>query len=166
MGGQFLIYSLTGDNPQPMGNESNFTSPRNSFQTQEGKWVAFSASAQAPFERMMDLMGHSELKTTPGFRNNQERLQNESRKVLNRIIGNGSGQDPEGGPGRMRESGSAIGPVNTMEDIARSPCAREEPGFSVMTRPRGAFPSRAPVRFLKTPVRSGFPGFPWGRPMK
>jgi crotonobetainyl-CoA:carnitine CoA-transferase CaiB-like acyl-CoA transferase len=57
MGPHFLGYSLTGINPEPMGNESTFTVPRNSFQTKEGKWVALSASAQVPFERMMDLVG-------------------------------------------------------------------------------------------------------------
>ena len=166
MGGQFLIYSLTGENPQPMGNESNFTSPRNSFQTKEGKWVALSASAQAPFERMMDLMGHSELKTTPGFRNNQERLQNESRGVLNRVIGDWiRARTLKEVLEECEKAGVTIGPVNTMEDIANDPQVRERGSLASVYDPASgktlSFPG-APVRFPKTPGQIRFPGLPMG----
>lgn len=166
MGGQFLIYSLTGENPQPMGNESNFTSPRNSYQTREGKWVALSASAQAPFERMMDLMGHSELKTAPGFRNNQERLQKESRALLNRIIADWiRARTLEEVLEECEEAGVTIGPVFTMEDIAGDPHVRERGSLASVYDPASAkmlsFPG-VPVRFLKTPVQVRFPGLPMG----
>ena len=166
MGGQFLIYSLTGENPQPMGNESNFTSPRNSFQTKEGKWVALSASSQAPFERMMDLMDHAELKTTPGFRNNQERLQSESRVVLNRIIGGWiQARTLKEVLEECEKAGVTIGPVNTMEDIANDPHVRERGSLASVYDPASgktlSFPG-APVRFLKTPAKVRFPGLPMG----
>ena len=166
MGGQFLIYSLTGENPQPMGNESNFTSPRNSFQTKEGKWVALSASSQAPFERMMDLMDHAELKTTPGFRNNQERIQNESRKVLNRIIGDWiQARTLKEVLEECEKAGVTIGPVNTMEDIANDPHVRERGSLASVYDPASgktlSFPG-APVRFLQTPGQVRFPGLPMG----
>ena len=166
MGGQFLLYSLTGENPQPMGNESNFTSPRNSYQTKEGKWVALSASAQAPFERMMDLMGHSEMKTTPGFRNNQERIQKESRKVLNRIIGDWiRARTLEEVLEECEKAGVTIGPVFTMEDIAKDPHVRERGSLASVYDPASgkilSFPG-VPVRFLKTPGQVRFPGLPMG----
>jgi crotonobetainyl-CoA:carnitine CoA-transferase CaiB-like acyl-CoA transferase len=166
MGGQFLLYSLSGENPQPMGNESNFTSPRNSYQTKEGKWVALSASAQAPFERMMNLMGHSEMKTTPGFRNNQERIQNESRKVLNRIIGDWiRARTLEEVLEECEKAGVTIGPVFTMEDIAKDPHVRERESLASVYDPASgkilSFPG-VPVRFLKTPGQVRFPGLPLG----
>jgi crotonobetainyl-CoA:carnitine CoA-transferase CaiB-like acyl-CoA transferase len=166
MGGHFLIYSLTGDNPQPMGNESNFTSPRNSFQTKEGKWVALSASAQAPFERMMDLMGRSELKTTPGFRNNQERLQKESRGVLNRIIGDWIwARTLKEVLEECEKAGVTIGPVNSMEDIANDPHVQQRGSLASVYDPASgktlSFPG-APVRFLETPGQIRFPGLPMG----
>ena len=60
---EILHYGLTGKMPEPMGNEWMFTAPRNSFRTADGRWVALSASAQAPYERMMDLIGRPDLKT-------------------------------------------------------------------------------------------------------
>jgi crotonobetainyl-CoA:carnitine CoA-transferase CaiB-like acyl-CoA transferase len=39
-GPEFLRYHLTAKIAAPMGNESNFTAPRNSFQAKDGKWVA------------------------------------------------------------------------------------------------------------------------------
>ena len=162
----FLIYSLSGENPQPMGNESNFTAPRNSFQTKEGKWVALSASAQAPFERMMDLVGHPELKTAPGFRNNQERIQKESRVVLNRVIGEWIGQRT------LREvvdecekAGVTIGPVYNMEDIAKDPHVRERGTLASVFDPATgktlSFPD-VPIRLPRSPGRIRFPGLPQG----
>ncbi len=162
----FLIYSLSGENPQPMGNESNFTAPRNSFQTKEGKWVALSASAQAPFERMMDLVGQSELKTAPGFRNNQERTGKESRVVLNRVIGDWIGQRT------LREvvdecekAGVTIGPVYNMEDIANDPHVRERGTLASVFDPATgktlSFPD-VPIRLPRSPGRIRFPGLPQG----
>ena len=149
-----------------MGNESNFTAPRNSFQTKEGKWVALSASAQAPFERMMDLVGHPELKTAPGFRNNQERIQKESRVVLNRVIGEWIGQRT------LREvvdecekAGVTIGPVYNMEDIAKDPHVRERGTLASVFDPATgktlSFPD-VPIRLPRSPGRIRFPGLPQG----
>jgi len=166
MGSQFLIYSLTGKSPEPMGNESNFTAPRNSFQTKEGKWVTLSASAQAPFERMMDLVGHPELKTAPGFRNNQERIQKQSREVLNRVIGEWIRKRT------IREvleecekAGVTIGPVYTMEDIALDPHVQERGTIASVLDPASgkkiSFPD-IPMRLLQSPGRIRFPGLPMG----
>ncbi|HWU37946.1 MAG TPA: CoA transferase, partial [Candidatus Acidoferrum sp.] len=86
MAGDFLMYALSARIPQPAGNESHYVCPRNSYQTIDGRWVVLSASSQTPFERLMDLVGHPELKETPGYRNNQERLHPDSRTTLNGII--------------------------------------------------------------------------------
>ena len=86
MGPEYLYYSLSGKIPEPMGNEASFAAPRNNFQTCDGRWVAL-GQRPGSFERMMDLIGHPELKTKPGFRNNRERVQAESRRVLNQVIG-------------------------------------------------------------------------------
>jgi crotonobetainyl-CoA:carnitine CoA-transferase CaiB-like acyl-CoA transferase len=87
MAADFLTYSLSGVAPQPSGNEAHYTSPRNSYRTKDDKWVALSASSQTPFERLMDLVGRPDLKAAAGFRNNQECIQPESRRTLNRVIG-------------------------------------------------------------------------------
>lgn len=166
MGPQYLIFDLTGKVPEPMGNESHFTAPRNSFQTKEGKWVALSASAQAPFERMMDLIGHPELKTTPGFRNNQERIQKKSREVLNKLIGEWISQRTlsevleEG-----EKAGVTIGPVYNMQDISQDPHIKARGSiaqiFEPVTERYVSFPE-IPIRLLQTPGKIRFPGLPMG----
>ncbi|MFH1757238.1 MAG: CoA transferase [Pseudomonadota bacterium] len=166
MGADFLIYSLTGEIPGPMGNEANFTAPRNSFQTKEGKWVALSASAQAPYERMMDLVGHPELKTQPGFRNNQERIQKESRKVLNRVIGEWiKSRTLKEVVDECERAGVTIGPVYNMQDIANDPHVRERGSLATVFDPDSgrtlSFPEN-PIRFLRNPAKIRFPGLPMG----
>ena len=166
MGGQFLIYSLTGESPGPMGNESNFTSPRNSYQTKEGKWVALSASAQAPFERLIDLLGHPELKTTPGFRNNQERLKKESRVVLNRIIGDWiRARTIEEVLGECEKAGVTIGPVYNMAGVAKDPHVQQRGSLASVYDPASektlSFPG-VPIRFVQNPGQVRFPGLPMG----
>ncbi|HYB19575.1 MAG TPA: CoA transferase, partial [Thermodesulfobacteriota bacterium] len=162
----FLIYSLSGNSPEPMGNESNFTVPRNSFQTKEGKWVALSASSQAPFERMMDLVGHSELKTAPGFRNNQERLQKESRVILNGIIGDWiRSRTLKEVLAECERAGVTIGPVYTMEDISQDLHVKERGSlasvFDPATEKTISFPDIA-IRLLQSPGQIRFPGLPMG----
>ena len=166
MGSQFLIYSLSGQSPEPMGNESNFTAPRNSFQTEEGKWVALSASAQAPFERMMDLVGHPELKTARGVRNNQERRQKESRKGLNQAIGDWIRRRTlKEVMEECEKAGVTIGPVYTMEDIAKDVHIRERGSITSVLDPSSgetiSFPD-VPLRLWPPPGQIRFPGLPMG----
>jgi crotonobetainyl-CoA:carnitine CoA-transferase CaiB-like acyl-CoA transferase len=152
MAGHFLMYSLTGKNPEPMGNESNFTAPRNSFQTKEGKWVALSASAQAPFERLIDLVGHPELKTAPGFRSS----------------GTGSGPGPSRRfSRRAKKRASPSGRFTTWKGSPPTPMFKREAAWlRCMTRlPKGLslFPG-CRSGSAKTRGRSVFPGCPWARP--
>jgi crotonobetainyl-CoA:carnitine CoA-transferase CaiB-like acyl-CoA transferase len=166
MASEFLIYSLSGKSPEPLGNELNFTAPRNSFQTKEGKWVALSASAQAPFERMMDLIGHSEMKTAPGFRNIQERIQKDSRAVLNRVIGDWiRSRTLKEVLAECEKAGVTMGPIYTMEDIAHDPHVKERGTIASVYDPTAeraiSFPG-IPIRLLQTPGQIRFPGLPMG----
>jgi crotonobetainyl-CoA:carnitine CoA-transferase CaiB-like acyl-CoA transferase len=166
MGADFLAYALSGVVPQPSGNESHFSSPRNNYQTQDGKWVALSASSQAPFERLADLLGRPELKTAPGFLNNQERLQQTSRDILNRIIGDWIRARPlcevlEA----CEKTGVTIGPVYDMEEIARDPQYQARGSIIPLVDPASGktIPlPQASIRMSATPGRVRFPGLPMG----
>ena len=119
-----------------MGNEAAFAAPRNNFQTRDGKWVALSGSAQAPFERMMDLVGHSELKTKPGFRNNSERVHTESRKVLNQVIGDWIRTKTQKEViAECEKAGVTIGPVYNMEEISQDPHVKERGTIRAVQEP-------------------------------
>ncbi|MBI5968002.1 MAG: CoA transferase [Deltaproteobacteria bacterium] len=166
LGADFLFYTLTGKIPEPMGNETNFTAPRNSFQTKEGKWVALSASAQAPFERMMDLVGHPELKTTPGFRNNEERTKKENREVLNRIIGEWiRSKTLKEVLEECEKAEVTIGPVYNMQDIAHDLHVKERGSITAVYDPVSGTPlslPAVPIRFSQIPGEIRFPGLPMG----
>jgi len=166
MGPEYLYYSLSGNIPQPMGNEATFTAPRNNFRTCDGRWVALSASAQAPFERMMDLVGHPELKTKPGFRNNKERIQPESRQVLNQVIGEWIRKRAL--PIVLTEceqAGVTVGPVYNMEDISRDPHVQARRSIrqarDPITKKSVPFPAN-PIRLQPGSPDVQFPGLPTG----
>ncbi len=166
MGADFLNYALSGIPPAPMGNEAHYTAPRNSYQTKDGKWVVLSASSQATFERLMDLMGRPDLKQEPGFRNNQERIQNASRQLLNHVIGGWIKLRPlltvlE----ECEKAGVTIGPIYNMEDIAKDPNIKARGSIISVFDPASGtdipFPE-APIRLSGTPGKIRFPGLPMG----
>jgi crotonobetainyl-CoA:carnitine CoA-transferase CaiB-like acyl-CoA transferase len=166
MGADFLTYVLSGNSPTPMGNEAHYTSPRNSYQTQDGKWVALSASSQATCERLMDLVGRPDLKQEPGFRNNQERIQKTSRDVLNCVIGDWIKSRPQTEVlEECEKAGVTIGPIYNMQDIARDPNVRARGSIISVFEPASErdipFPE-APIRLSGTPGKMRFPGLPMG----
>jgi crotonobetainyl-CoA:carnitine CoA-transferase CaiB-like acyl-CoA transferase len=149
-----------------MGNEAAFAAPRNNFQTRDGKWVALSGSAQAPFERMMDLVGHSELKTKPGFRNNNERVHPESRKVLNQVIGDWiRSKTQKEVIQECEKAGVTIGPVYNMKEISEDPHVKERGTLHNVPDPVTgktlSFPAN-PIRLHKARPEVRFPGVPMG----
>lgn len=126
--------------------------------------MALSASAQVPFERMMDLVGHPELKTAPGFRNNQERIQKESREVLNRVIGDWiRSKTLKEVVEECARAEVTIGPVYNMQDIANDPHVKERGSIAAVYDPASgktfSLPE-IPIRLLRTPGRIRFPGLP------
>ncbi|HSB81145.1 MAG TPA: CoA transferase [Candidatus Methylomirabilis sp.] len=166
MGADLLTYVLSGTSPTPMGNEAHYTSPRNSYQTKDGKWVVLSASSQATFERLMDLVGRPDLKQEPGFRNNQERIQRASRQLLNHVIGSWiKGRPLQTVLEECEKTGVTIGPIYSMEDIAKDPNIKARGSIISMFDPisEGDIPfPEAPIRMSGTPGKIRFPGLPMG----
>ena len=166
LGPEYLCYNTSGKIPEPMGNEASFAAPRNNYQTRDGKWVALSGSAQAPFERMMDLVGHPELKTKPGFRNNSERTQPESRKVLNQVISDWIlSKTQKEVIAECEKAGVTIGPVYDMQEISEDPHVRERGTICGIEDPSSGqsycFPVN-PIRFFSEAPPIQFPGLPMG----
>jgi crotonobetainyl-CoA:carnitine CoA-transferase CaiB-like acyl-CoA transferase len=166
MGADFLTYALSGTPPTPMGNEAHYTAPRNSYRTQDGKWVALSASSQVTFERLMDLVGRPELKHAPGFRDNRERIQQESREVLNRVIGGWIKDRPlHEVLEKCEKAGVTIGPVYGLEDIPNDPQVKARGSITSVFDPASEkdLPlPEAPIRLSGTPGKVRFPGLPLG----
>lgn len=74
LGPEAAIHKLTGKIKQRTGSRSLTASPRNVFETKDGRFIAISASIQAMAERLYRAVGRPDMVTDPRFRNNAERI--------------------------------------------------------------------------------------------
>ncbi|MBW1699584.1 MAG: CoA transferase, partial [Deltaproteobacteria bacterium] len=166
LGPDFLSYYLTGEIPQPKGNELSYTAPRNSYKTRDGKWVALSCSAQKPFERLMQCIGHPEMIKDPRFSTNESRIQPQNRKILNQVIsqwiGNHDARDVLEICDRLDIT---VGPIASMKDIDEDRHYTERGSIIEIEDPLTGIALKMPnlaFRMLGTPGQIRFPGLPHG----
>jgi crotonobetainyl-CoA:carnitine CoA-transferase CaiB-like acyl-CoA transferase len=76
LGPEAAMYRVTGEKPQRTGSRSLTTSPRNVYSTQDGRYIAISASIQAMAERVFRAIGKPEMIDDPRFRTNTDRVRN------------------------------------------------------------------------------------------
>jgi crotonobetainyl-CoA:carnitine CoA-transferase CaiB-like acyl-CoA transferase len=76
LGPDAAIFRLVGEKPQRTGSRSLTTSPRNTFRTADGRWIAISASIQAMAERLFRCIGRPDMIEDPRFRTNTDRVRN------------------------------------------------------------------------------------------
>jgi crotonobetainyl-CoA:carnitine CoA-transferase CaiB-like acyl-CoA transferase len=76
LGPEAATYKLTGKIKQRTGSRSMIASPRNVFQTKDGRWIAISASMQVMAERLFRTIGRPDMIDDPRFGNNSERIKN------------------------------------------------------------------------------------------
>ncbi|MDP2920371.1 MAG: CoA transferase [Dehalococcoidia bacterium] len=166
LGGSFLEYWLSGEIPQPTGSEMSYTAPRNNYQTKDGKWLALSASAQVPFERLMDAIGKPEYKTDPRFKTNEARTKKENREELNRVISTWfSGMTAREALTACEEREITAGPIMNMHDIAGDQHVGERRTLVDLTDPVTGKVLRVPdvaMRISGSPGQIRFPGLPPG----
>lgn len=75
LGPQISTFDQLGAKPQRTGNRTTNNSPRNTYRTRDGKWLAISTSSQSIAERVMRLVGHPEYIDEPWFASGQQRAQ-------------------------------------------------------------------------------------------
>jgi succinyl-CoA--D-citramalate CoA-transferase len=81
---QVIGFDQLGLVKQRRGNRMEEDSPRNTYRTRDGRWVAISASSQKTYERLCHAMSRDDLATDPRFRDNAQRVANAD--VLDAII--------------------------------------------------------------------------------
>jgi crotonobetainyl-CoA:carnitine CoA-transferase CaiB-like acyl-CoA transferase len=74
LGPEAAAYTITGEVKPRVGSGSNTTSPRNVYQTRDGKWIALSGSVQAMAERVFRLVGREDMMHEPRFKDNSARV--------------------------------------------------------------------------------------------
>jgi crotonobetainyl-CoA:carnitine CoA-transferase CaiB-like acyl-CoA transferase len=76
--------------PRRQGSRSNITSPRNVYQTRDGRWIAISGSMQSMAERLYAAVGVPDMTKDPRFATNSARLANnaEAERPIRDFIAN------------------------------------------------------------------------------
>lgn len=74
LGPEAAIHKLTGEIKPRTGSRSATTSPRNVFQTKDGRWIAISASMQVMVNRLFKAIGRADMLEDPRFKTNADRV--------------------------------------------------------------------------------------------
>ena len=76
LGPEAAIFKLKGKVTPRSGSRSATSSPRNVFETSDGRWISISASIQAMAERVFFAIGRPDMVDDPRFRTNADRVRN------------------------------------------------------------------------------------------
>lgn len=111
-----MAYQQTGQVGMRQGNRSVNNSPRNTYRTRDGQWVAISTSAQAIAERVLTLVGHPEVLDEPWFASGRERAQHAD--LLDGYVGGWIAERTRADVvAAFTEAGAAVAPVYDARDI-------------------------------------------------
>lgn len=120
LGPQVVNYDQLGLVQERSGSRLPFTAPRNTYRTQDGKWVAIAGSAQSIFERICRALERPELIADPRFRDNRIRMENaaeldaELQSAIERF-------DLDALIRRFEQHEAAVAPVNNVAEIFADP---------------------------------------------
>jgi len=76
MEGMLPEYGALGKIKQPTGGGIATAAPSDAYPTADGEWVLIAANSEPLFAKLMGLMGRDDLVGSPGYRGNQERVEN------------------------------------------------------------------------------------------
>jgi crotonobetainyl-CoA:carnitine CoA-transferase CaiB-like acyl-CoA transferase len=166
LGAEFLSYFLTGEVPQPIGNEILGAAPRNNYRTKDGDWAALSCSSQGTWERLAEAMGRQDMIKDPRFLTNEQRTSTESRRILNETIQEWIGSK---GTGEFLDIctrlGLTAGPIPNMKDIGADKHYRERKTLVEIEDPVTGIRLKMPdiaYRMMGAPAKIRFAGLPVG----
>lgn len=128
LGPQAIEYTQTGTVQQRQGNRSKRTSPRNTYLTRDGHWVALSGGTQGVVDRMYRVIGRPELTQDPRYNTAQGRLEHadEIDGWLAEWIGR---HDLEEVLARFEAIEAPIAPVNSIAQILQDPHYKARASF-------------------------------------
>ncbi len=152
LGPNAVEYRAHGIIRERIGNRSHNASPRGTFKTRDGKWVALSASTPASAEALFKALGLGDLLTDPRFATNDARIANGEAvdAALTDAIGQRSREDIM----RLFETvGLTAAPVYDIADILEDPHFKARGTFVEVPDPDlGVVTMSAPTpRLTETP---------------
>ena len=73
-GPMIINYTQGGVVSNREGNRARWSTPRNTYKTKDGRWIAVSSAADSPAMRLFTAIGREDLTTNPQWATNRERL--------------------------------------------------------------------------------------------
>jgi formyl-CoA transferase len=135
LGPQALVYDQLGLVQERLGNMTTWTSPRNAYETRDGRWIAISASSQRIAERLITLVGREDLVSEPWFANHSGRA--EHAEELDRVIADWIRErSQEEVTAAFEEAQAAVGPVYSIADIFEDPHFKEREMITEVEHPK------------------------------
>lgn len=120
LGPQPIWFDQLGVKQQRMGNQSVNNSPRNTYRTCDGKWVAVSTSSQNIAERVMRLVGHPEVIEEPWFKSGAARATHSA--LLDSMVANWIREHPlDEVMLAFERAEAAVAPIYDIEQIFNDP---------------------------------------------
>lgn len=124
LGPEAAIHQLTGKIRKRVGSASEGSSPRNVYATNDGGWVAISASTQSMAERLLKAVGHGDMLEDPRFRTNAERVKH--RELVDEAVGGWIRQRSLAEAiGYFEEAGVTAAPVYNIAQFVEDPHVQE-----------------------------------------
>ena len=118
------VFDQLGIVEERHGNRSTNNSPRNTYQTLDGQWVAVSTSAQSIAERVMRLVGHPEVIDEPWFASGRQRVAHAD--LLDEYVGGWIANRTRAEVSRaFEEVEAAVAPIYNAKDIVEDPHVRD-----------------------------------------
>ncbi len=118
------VFDQLGIVPGRHGNRSQNNAPRNTYRTRDGRWVAVSSSSQTVAERVMRLVGHSEVVDEPWFASAGQRVQHAD--LLDELVGAWiAAHDADHVTAEFERAGAALAEIYSIADLMADPHVRE-----------------------------------------
>jgi formyl-CoA transferase len=159
LGPHALEYRAHGIIRERIGNRSHNASPRGTYRTSDGKWVALSASTPASTQALFSALGIAHLLSDPRFATNDARIANADAvdAALQGAIGQRSREDIMG---LFETAGLTCAPVYDIADILDDPHFKARGTFVELPDPDlGTVTMTAPTpRLGETPGHVRWPG--------
>jgi len=120
LGPQATVYDQLKIVQPRTGNRSVNNSPRNTYLTKDGKWLAVSTSAQSIAERVLTLVGHPEVIAEPWFATGSTRA--EHSEILDKYVGDWIAErSADLVVKAFEEAEAAVAPIYDIRDILTDP---------------------------------------------
>ena len=120
LGPQATVYDQLKIVQPRTGNRSVNNSPRNTYLTKDGKWLAVSTSAQSIAERVLTLVGHPEVISEPWFAAGSTRA--DHSELLDKFVGDWIAErNADVVVKAFEEAEAAVAPIYDIRDILTDP---------------------------------------------